>query len=772
MSVVTRPLAVLSSPRYRTANMVAAVVGTGALAAVLSDAAPTGLGGVDALWVAALVGSVAYLAATSRRWTWFVPAGAAAALAGDTLALVVAGAAIAVAFWSVLTDTRTRGRGALAGGLGAAALMQAEPLVFHGSTALITVAAVAPIAVSGYQHANRRSQKRIRRVGEVVAGVAALLTAGAVLGVVSMQGDLIKGARLIDDGLNAARSADDDVAGEKLGQASRHLSSADVTLSSWFVEPARVLPIVGPNIDAVESLAREAGEVAQVTSAAADSADVDALRFIGGRLDPEVVSRMEEPLEASLSAVEGLRETVDDSIYSPWIAAPLGDRMDLLAGQLDDAIPDGEAALTAVRSAPTLLGAEAPRRYLVLFTTPVEARGRTGFPGNFAELLVVDGKLSMPRFGRISELEQGGTPGPERTLTEPAEYVERYGRFDPKSTWRNLTMSPDFPTVAAAIEQLYPQSGGSPIDGVLAIDPIGLAGLLRYTGPVEIAGLPAPLDADNAARFLLLDQYVTFPDVSQRVDVLEEVARTTFERITNADLPGPRDVAEQLDPLVDQGHIQFTTYEVPLFAWFDSFGLAGRLGDLDGDGLAVTTSNAGGSKIDLFLERSLRYDATWDPATGAVSGTITSTLHNAAPTEGLPDYVIGNVIGLPTGTNRSYVSIYTPLDVGAARIDGEPAPIGASRELDRNVYNAFVDIPPGGTVTIELDVTGTVEGDEYALDLAQQPLVHAEQADVSVAIAGEDLLTARGHGAALDGRTLTWSGPLDRKVRIGADPGG
>jgi hypothetical protein len=776
MSVVTRPLtvlsssSVLSSPRYGSARLAVAALAPGALAAVLSDAAPTGIAGVDAFWIVAFVGSVAYLSGTARRWTWFLPAGIAAALAGDAVALAVAAGAIVLGFWSVVTDTRTRPRGALVGGLGAAALLQAGPFGFHGSTAVISLAAVVPIAVSGYQHARPRSRKRIRRVAEVAGGVVALVVAGAVLGLVSTQSDLVKGARLIDEGLSAARRADDDLAGERLGQAARHLHSADVTLSGWFVAPARLLPAVGPNIDAVESLAREAGQVASVTSAAAETADIDALRFIGGRLDPQIVADMEEPLEESLGAVEGLRTTVDASVYSPWVVAPLGDRMDLLAGQLDDAIPDGEAALTAVEQAPSLLGADGAKRYLVLFVTPVEARGRSGFPGNYAELVLDDGQLTMPRFGRISELEEGGVPGPQRTLTEPPEFVARYGRFDPQWTWRNVTMSPDFPTVAAAIQQMYPQSGGAEIDGVLAIDPVGLAALLRYTGPVEIAGVPTPLDENNAARFLLLDQYVTFPDVSQRVDVLETVARTTFERLTNADLPSPRDVAEQLDPLVDGGHIQFTTYDVPQFVWFDSFGLAGRLGDLEADGLAVTSSNAGGSKIDLFLKRTLRYDAAWDPATGNTSGTITSTLTNDAPATGLPDYVIGNVIGLPVGTNRSYVSIYTPLDVGAVRINGQPASMGTGRELDRNVYSTFVDIPPGGTVTIELDVTGVIAGERYVLDMAQQPLVNPELAEVHVAVGGEGSLRARGPDATVDGRTLTWSGALDRRVRVGVTP--
>ena len=50
------------------------------------------------------------------------------------------------------------------------------------------------------------------------------------------------------------------------------------------------------------------------------------------------------------------------------------------------------------------------------------------------------------------------------------------------------------------------------------------------------------------------------------------------------------------------------------------------------------------------------------------------TLENRAPTSGLPDYVIGNVIGLPPGTNRSYVSIYSTLDLAGAWVGGrQPA---------------------------------------------------------------------------------------------------
>ena len=772
MTTVTRRLrpSALSSTRARLALLTAACLGTAALGAWLSGAAPTGISGVDELWTGGLVASIAYLSGTARRWSWFIPAGVAAALSGGNWVTGVAGVAILLTFWCVITDTRTRARGALIGGLGTAALMGADDVGFHGATAIATVLAVLPAAFTGYRYAHHRSQAHVRMVAGALGGACLLVTAGATLGIISTQRDLTDGVRLIDEGLDAAREADDDLAGERLSQAARHLTSADVTLTSWFVEPARLLPAVGPNLDAVESLADESANVAAVASEAAETADIDTLRFLDGRIDTEAIADMEEPLEDSLVAVQRLDDTLEDVTDSPWLVAPIADRLDLLGGQMSDAVPDGETALAAIRNAPDILGVGEPRRYLVLFTTPVEARGRTGFPGNYAELVVDNGRLSMPVFGRITDLEQAGLPPDQRQITEPPEYVERYARFDPAATWRNITMSPDLPSVATVARDLYPQSGGRPIDGVMAIDPMGLAALMRWTDPVEVAGLPYPLDAENAAQFLLFDQYVEFPDREDRVDVLETVARTTFERLTTGTLPSPRAVAEELDPMVDGGHIQFTTFDEETSLWLDSFGLAGRLGDAAGDALAVTTSNAGGSKIDLFLRRHLRYDAAWDPATGQVSGTITLALTNESPAGGLPDYVIGNTVGLPTGTNRSYLSVYSTLDLAAARINGQPASLSSEHELGRNVYSTFLDIAPGATAVVELDVQGTVlGGGAYVLDLAQQPLAIPEEAEVNVTVAGDLPIAAEMSALDVlepDGRTVTWAGALDRRLAM------
>jgi hypothetical protein len=323
-------------------------------------------------------------------------------------------------------------------------------------------------------------------------------------------------------------------------------------------------------------------------------------------------------------------------------------------------------------------------------------------------------------------------------------------------------MTPDFPALAIAAAELYPQSGGQPIDGVLSVDPAGLAAIMRYTGPIEIPGR-APLTTENTERYLLFDQYIEFEtDNEQRLQVLDDLAEITFDRLTTADLPGPRALSEGLDPVVDGGHIQFTTLSLDTFGVLHDVGVTGAfLPPEEGvDTVSVTTANAGASKIDLFLNRRERYDVRWDPATGQVTGTLTVSLQNTAPAEGWPDYVIGNGVGLPRGTNRSFVSIYSPFQLEAARVGGGPAALQAEIEAGRNVYSTFVDIPPGGTVEIELDLSGTIEGRRYQLDVPVQPFATADTIDVAVEVVGATPVVSG--EATVRGNVAEWSATLDR----------
>jgi hypothetical protein len=509
-------------------------------------------------------------------------------------------------------------------------------------------------------------------------------------------------------------------------------------------------------------MASSAADLSRRGQETAAEADVDQITVEGGRLDLDRVRGLERPLEDVASSLEQAAARMDE-VETAWLAAPVAERVDEVQREVADAQPDARLAADAVRVVPAIFGAGGESRWLVAFTTPVEARGRTGFMGNYAELSAIDGDVQMPRFGRTPELEQGGTPGSERTLSDPDDFVSRWGRYQPLATWRNLTMSPDFPSIGQVMTELYPQSGGRPVDGVIAVDPVALAALLEFTGPVEVPGVPEPLTAESATEFMLFEQYVQLPN-SERIDVLEILARTVFDRLTRGELPAPDAVADVLGPAVRGGHLQLYSSHPEQERLFTAIGADGALPAVDGDFLAVVNSNATGNKIDRFLSRDVDYRATWDPASGEVDATLSVTLVNDAPSVGLPRYIIGNALGeegwdLPPGTNRTHLSLYSPLALEGADLDGEPLELSAEVERDRYAYSLFLDIPPeGGTRVVTLRLRGSipVDGDGYRLDVAGQPLVVPDDLHVTVESTGDGTLWA-GSQMQVEGGTASAS---------------
>jgi len=266
-----------------------------------------------------------------------------------------------------------------------------------------------------------------------------------------------------------------------------------------------------------------------------------------------------------------------------------------------------------------------------------------------------------------------------------------------------------------------------------------------------------PLTADNAPRYLLYDQYLRFADDPvERKEHLGDAARATFDALTRGELPGPRALGDSLGPIVREGRLLFTAFNPDDEAFLDRIGMTGRFTPTPGADLAsLRTANANPNKIDSFLQRTLSYDATVDPATGAVQATATITLTNTAPPSGLPDYVIANENGEPAGTNTMYLSYYSPLRLQSATVDGAPAGVEVQTEFDGPVYSRMISVPPGATVTLRLDLEGELApagADGYRLDLLNQPMANDDQ--LRVTVASSDPSRPVVAGAGLDGTSV------------------
>jgi hypothetical protein len=379
-----------------------------------------------------------------------------------------------------------------------------------------------------------------------------------------------------------------------------------------------------------------------------------------------------------------------------------------------------------------MLGADTPQHYLVLFGSPAETRELGGFVGNFAEVTADKGKLSLTRSGRSLELsDPKGKEG--RTLT-PGEYVQPFLPYRPTQFFGNVSASASFPDVANVVEQLYPQAGGPQLDGVFYMDPYALAQLLELTGPVTLKNSRTKLTSKNAAQTLLVDQYVEIPAKGERVDFLDEVTRVTFERLTSGDLPKPVRVADVMNPMVEQGRFFGQSSHPQIEALFQRLAFDGSIPSRNGgDYLAVTQSNENPSKIDAYLQRDVTYDATYFPDTGQVDGVVRIKLTNSAPGAELPEDVIGNANGQPPGTNHRFLTVYSPLGATGATVNGAAAGVGSMQRFGLFAYTVVVDVPPKGTVTVELRLAGILSRSrQYQLTLVRQPTVNTDHIEVTL----------------------------------------
>jgi uncharacterized protein DUF4012 len=710
---------------------VAVVALAGAAGAVLASGQPTGLGVLDTLLRAGAGAGVVLLGAKAGSRPVLVAAvlAVAASFGADVQYLAVLGTGLALA--GLLAASPVPAIDAVVSALAVQVALRLGHATPAGVSALLALLVVAPLVVFGL----RRLEAPGRRVvARTALGLGAVAMLGAVTGgasAVLARSSLQSGIDVIGGGTAALEGSSTAV---RFDAAGRSFQDARSTLEAWWARPASVVPVVSQQWRLLHAVAVSGQELSAAAVRAASEGSVSDLKVIGGRVPLERISTMGPVLDDTVRQLAAANHRLADA-SSPWLLPPLRSRLDDKRDELTSAESAARGLSRALPELPAILGANEPRRYFLAVQTPAEERATGGFMGSFGEITADKGQLKLEHFGRRGDLNFQLPPGGGLIRGDP-EYLIRYARFGPDRDWGSINVSPDFPTVAGVMAEMYPQSGGAPIDGVISVDPAGLAALLKLVGPITVDGWPDPITADNATKVLLYDQYTRF-EYFERVDFLGAVAQEAWRRLTSGSLPSPIEFLPALGPAVHAKHLMVSAVRPTEAALLDEAGLAGRMAPVQGDAFAVVTQNAAGNKIDAFLRRQVDYDVSLNPATGRLSATAKIVLHNDAPATGLPDPVIGNLVDLPAGTNRMYMSVYSPWQLAGFTVGGAPVAAESGVELGRNVYSTTVDIGPGGTATVEVRLTGTMTGDHstYRLDMHRQPTVAPDDVRTSLTVA-------------------------------------
>lgn len=176
--------------------------------------------------------------------------------------------------------------------------------------------------------------------------------------------------------------------------------------------------------------------------------------------------------------------------------------------------------------------------------------------------------------------------------------MARYGSFDPADNWQMVNLSPDFPTVGAVIAILYSQSGGTPVDGVIAVDPEGLAAMMRLTGPITVSGWPVPITSANVSVITQNKAYVTYAGTRRPQELPGDADPGGVRPAAQPHPARPGGADRQPCPRGSGGHLLTYSTHPSDQAYLTKVGLTGAVPPVAFDALELTIQNASANKID------------------------------------------------------------------------------------------------------------------------------------------------------------------------------
>lgn len=710
-----------------------------AIASGLSGQQPSGNAAADFVLSAAFGGGLVWISRWASTQALLISAVLALFFSGLQLPFAIVGAAavasaIFVSSWRPLDKESELIGSAITAGLISQVVLNLPSVRWVGTASLLAFVAVVPILWTGWQHLPDKFRKQTMWIAAAVA-VFALVSGGlAFYAVSSVRSTVEAGIEQAQDGVAALEAGDQDVAEALLISAQENFELAGGRLEGPLTWPGRFVPVVAQHSRALETAVDEGASLARTAVRTVRSADVERIRGQNGAIDIDLVRQVNKELVNANTVLRNAQLAIRD-VRTPWLLPLVSDRLAEVAVELAATNEDIDLANQATAVLPGILGADSPRRYLVLFVQPAESREFGGFVGAFGILEADNGQLSLTESGSINtELGTG-----EALFTNPEDFPRAYLEIRPEVNPQNLTSVADLPTIARAARDLVPQwrqDENFTIDGVFTLDPYGLAGLLELTGPISIESGTRELTADTVVDFLLRGQYDEFDanDRDLRQDALEELAGAGFKRLLEIELPGPEELGSIFGPIARANRIGFVTFDENENLFLDRVFMRGGM-PLVGEFvemIGIHGATAVTSKLDAFSTRSLTYTVIVDPSTGAVDGLMDITITNDAPPDA-SGYVLGafntegaqespNGAPLEIGDNLLAVSVYTRATIeNLMSPDGDFSSTGTNAALGYDRTGMLISVPIGTERHITFETSDQLSTGRYdVLFLAQQ----------------------------------------------------
>jgi hypothetical protein len=645
----------------------------------------------------------------------------------------------------------------------------------------VPVPAVRARRTSTGMRSSLRAPARRRRPGRrILAAVLLPSTIGFLALVAGFLGGVLEAARDLSASSQAMRT--------KLTQVDAALANGDVAAAAVAADGARTdlrtalrvtdrravrmaarAPVLSASMVDLQHLLNSAAHVVE----AADRAVAVYAKFgpdrptllHNSRVDLSVLAQARTEATAFLQDVASAR------------AELLKVRGGPLEPGVDEARAQGLAQLEAVEGrvrpilsflhiAPSVLGLDRDRTYVVVMTDLARSQPSGGTPEAVATLRVSKGAIALegPPTGVVENLQ-------ETRITWPALPEDPWRPGAAFTEFADASSSPNFPTSGEELLRAAQAMGGGPADGVVSVDPLALRGFLGVTGGMTVPGY-GRLTSDNVATQMMRDAYERWPDQNVRwrhnQALLEAVLRSLLDGrrlLTTAKALGSEASGRHLQIYMRDGRLRQATAAAHL---------DGALAAAAHDYLAAYTKNEGDNRLDFGQQRRIRQQVE---LRGDGSAKVTRTMvvsYPAAPRAGPGGTPPG---GASAPSSSAVVAVYLPpAGIGlTVRVNDRPARAIQGQEAGRPFARVGITVRPGASVTVEIGyrlasaAARTAGGLRYEIAADPQPMASPTRLTLEVAVP-DGMTVKHGQGWSVLGRTatrtMTFSAPLTSQLEL------
>lgn len=495
------------------------------------------------------------------------------------------------------------------------------------------------------------------------------------------------------------------------------------------------LPMVGDDAEGVKVTAQVLDDLAAdgVAPLAEVSDRLDDLLPRDGAVDVEVVQALQDPIARAQRAFAAADAALGGQDPSKFVGR-LRTRFIDFADQVATADRAMTSARTTAEILPTMLGADGPRNYLVVFQGNSEIRGLGGLAGAVSLLHADDGRLELTRQVTGGSLRPVDGPLIPETEAEKALYEGRLSNY-----FANATLTPDVPRAAefmrADWDAIYPND---PVDGVILLDTVALSYVVDRIGPLTVDG--RELTGANLVEELNHTTYLRFIDPMKQDAFFSDVASAAFAKFIGGADDGVG-LIQALSRSVDERRVYLHSFDDEIQQKIADTAIAGEFVTdpaAKSPQIQVTLNDGTGAKMSYFLRYDAEVDATY--CTGGVQGySAKLRLQSVAPNDAaeLPDYITGaGIHGTDPGTQVVTVRIFGPVSgsIDGFQLNGEPMDLIEVDQDGRPVGMTYIQLEPGNTD----DLAWTMKsgpGQTSAADFSVTPTIESKDNATTVASA-------------------------------------